>query len=33
VWAIVWPFHRAHLLHEPTTFEDPKLRAGARPAR
>jgi signal peptidase I len=28
VWAIVWPVGRAHLLHEPTTFENPKLRAG-----
>jgi signal peptidase I len=27
VWAIVWPLGRAHLLHEPTTFENPKLRA------
>ena len=27
VWAIVWPFGRAHLLHEPATFENPKLRA------
>jgi signal peptidase I len=27
VWAIVWPLGRAHLLHEPTTFEDPKLSA------
>jgi signal peptidase I len=27
VWAIVWPFGRAHLLHEPATFEDPKLQA------
>jgi signal peptidase I len=27
VWAIVWPFGRAHRLHEPATFEDPKLRA------
>jgi len=30
VWAIVWPFGRAHLLHEPKTFEDPKLRATDR---
>ncbi len=28
VWAIVWPLGRAHLLHEPTTFENPKLAAG-----
>jgi len=28
VWAIVWPVGRAHLLHEPTTFENPKLHAG-----
>src|SRR3954451_13671202 len=28
VWAIVWPFGRAHLLHEPKTFENPKLQAG-----
>jgi signal peptidase I len=28
VWAIVWPVGRAHLLHEPPTFENPKLRAG-----
>jgi signal peptidase I len=27
VWAIVWPFGRAHLLHEPATFENPKLVA------
>jgi signal peptidase I len=27
VWAIVWPFRRATLLHEPTTFENPRLRA------
>jgi signal peptidase I len=27
VWAIVWPFGRAHLLHEPKTFEDPRLDA------
>jgi len=30
VWAIVWPFHRAHLLHEPTTFENPQLAATDR---
>jgi len=27
VWAIVWPLNRAHRLHEPATFENPKLRA------
>jgi signal peptidase I len=27
VWAIVWPFGRAHLLHEPATFESPRLAA------
>jgi signal peptidase I len=27
VWAIVWPFGRAHVLHEPKTFEDAKLKA------
>jgi signal peptidase I len=27
VWAIVWPFGRAHLLHEPATFENPRLAA------
>jgi signal peptidase I len=27
VWAIVWPVDRAHRLREPSTFEDPKLRA------
>jgi signal peptidase I len=27
VWAIVWPFSHAHVLHEPTTFENRKLRA------
>jgi len=25
VWAIVWPLSRAHLLHEPKTFENPEL--------
>jgi signal peptidase I len=30
VWAIVWPFGRAHLLHEPKTFENPQLQAGTR---
>jgi signal peptidase I len=28
VWAIVWPLGRAHLLHEPKTFDNPKLAAG-----
>jgi signal peptidase I len=28
VWAIVWPFGRAHLVHEPRTFDNPKLSAG-----
>ena len=28
VWAIVWPLDRAHLLHEPKTFESPKLEVG-----
>ena len=28
VWAIVWPLSRAHLLHEPKTFENPKLEVG-----
>ena len=27
VWAIVWPFGRAHFLHEPATFENPALTA------
>ncbi len=27
VYAIVWPFDRAHRLKEPVTFENPKLRA------
>jgi signal peptidase I len=27
VWAIVWPFGRAHRLSEPGTFENPKLQA------
>jgi signal peptidase I len=27
VWAIVWPFDRAHRLAEPGTFENPKLQA------
>jgi signal peptidase I len=30
VWAIVWPFGRAHRLAEPRTFENPKLQATAR---
>ena len=25
VWAIVWPFGRAHLLHEPRDFTNPRL--------
>jgi signal peptidase I len=28
VWAIVWPLGRMHLLHEPKTFENPKLASG-----
>ena len=28
VYAIVWPFDRAHRLKEPVAFENPKLRAG-----
>jgi signal peptidase I len=28
VWAIVWPLGRAHLLHEPSTFENSQLSAG-----
>ena len=28
VWAIVWPLSRAHLLHEPKTFENPRLEVG-----
>jgi signal peptidase I len=31
VWAIVWPFGRAHLLHEPKTFENPELNAAGAP--
>jgi signal peptidase I len=27
VWAIVWPFGRAHLVHDPKTFDNPKLSA------
>lgn len=30
VYAIVWPFDRAHRLHEPVTFENPKLQATDR---
>jgi signal peptidase I len=30
VYAIVWPFDRAHRLKEPATFENPKLRATDR---
>ena len=30
VWAIVWPFDRAHRLKEPATFENPRLRATDR---
>lgn len=26
VWAIVWPFEHAKLLHTPTTFDNPRLR-------
>jgi signal peptidase I len=26
VWAIVWPFGRAHIVHEPKTFESAKLK-------
>jgi signal peptidase I len=25
VWAIVWPFRRAHFLHDPATFDNPRL--------
>jgi len=28
VWAIVWPFGRAHLLHEPSTFKNAALSGG-----
>ncbi len=28
VWAIVWPFDRAHRVHEPQTFENPRLAQG-----
>jgi len=27
VWAIVWPFGRAHLLHKPSTFDNPSLQS------
>ncbi|NUR09893.1 MAG: signal peptidase I [Nocardioidaceae bacterium] len=27
VWAIVWPLDRVERLHEPSTFENPKLQA------
>jgi signal peptidase I len=27
VWAIVWPFGRAHVIHEPKTFESARLQA------
>jgi signal peptidase I len=30
VYAIVWPFDRAHRLKEPTTFENPRLSATDR---
>jgi signal peptidase I len=30
VWAIVWPFGRAHRLSEPGTFENPRLQATNR---
>jgi signal peptidase I len=30
VYAIVWPFDRAHRLKEPATFENPRLRATDR---
>jgi signal peptidase I len=30
VWAIVWPFDRAHRLSEPSTFENPRLQATHR---
>ncbi len=26
VWAIVWPFGRAHVVHEPKTFENARLK-------
>jgi signal peptidase I len=29
VWAIVWPLDRMKRLHEPSTFEDPKLQTPA----
>jgi signal peptidase I len=27
VWAIVWPFGRAHVVHEPKTFENARLKS------
>ena len=30
VWAILWPLGRAHFLHEPATFKDPRLPAAQR---
>jgi signal peptidase I len=30
VWAIVWPFDRAHRVHEPATFENPRLQGTNR---
>jgi signal peptidase I len=27
VWAIVWPFSRAHVIHEPKTFENARLKS------
>jgi signal peptidase I len=30
VWAIVWPLGRAHLLHEPATFENRALDRSGR---
>jgi signal peptidase I len=30
VWSIVWPLSRMKRLHEPSTFENPKLRAASR---
>jgi len=31
VWAIVWPFDRIKLLHDPRTFQNPRLNAAASP--
>ena len=28
VWAIVWPLGRAHVIHEPKTFENSRLEVG-----